>query len=199
MLKKDVLLHMTISKHQSIGLIFLAVLWAACGSDKSISDRVALSEVAYYLESNPVYETAEVAYGEVKFSQKSDADLLKAYQQLEKGGYVTLELLKERKRFLSKDSTFVYLVKLTDKSIPFVLEKTDKKATVKTVEYTLDEDGGILVEQTGKNRAKATVTLKKADTDFVDFAEKGANNNASFTKNTYTLRFNKETGWGVTK
>ncbi|MBK1441743.1 hypothetical protein JHJ32_17220 [Parapedobacter sp. ISTM3] len=189
---------MMIVKHQSL-IVILTLLWAACGSDKSISDRVALSEVTYHLESNPVFETAEMEYGEVKFDQKSDADLLATYKELEKGGYVTLELLKERKRFLAKDSTFVYLVKLTNKSIPFVLEKTDKKATVKTVEYTLDEDGGIAVEQTGKNRAKATVTLKKTETDFVDFAKKGADNNASFTKKTYTLRFNKETGWGVTK
>lgn len=178
-------------------LFIFALAFAACGSDKSISEHVALNEVAHYLKSNPVYETADMAYGEVKFSQKSDADLLVAYQQLEKDGYATLERLKERKRFLSKDSTFVYLVKLTDKSIPFVLDKTAKKATVKTVEYTLDENGGVYIEQTGKNRAKATVTLRKTETDFVDFAKKGVDNNASFTKKTYNLRFNAETGWGV--
>ena len=175
------------------------VAFAACGSDKSISERVALGEVAHYLRSNPIYETADMEYGEVKFSQKSDTDQLAAYQRLEKEGYVTLELLKERKRFLSKDSTFVYLIKLTDKSIPFVLDKTDKRATVKTFEYALDEDGGVHVEQTGKNRAKATVTLRKTETDFADFAKKGADNNASFAKKTYSLRFNAETGWEVTK
>lgn len=177
----------------------VAAIFVACGSDKSISARVALGEVGFYLESNPVYETAEIDYGEVRFSQKSDAGLLSAYQELEKGGYVTMELLKERKRFLSKDSTFVYLIKLTDKSIPFVLKKTDKKATVKTAGYTLDEEGGVHIEQTGKNRAKATVTLTKSETDFADFAKKGADNNASFIKKTYSLRFNSETGWGVTK
>lgn len=171
----------------------------ACGSEKSISERIALAEVAHYLESNPVYETADIEYGEVKFAQKSDAEALVSYENLEKGGYVTLELLKERKRFLSKDSTFVYLIKLTDKSIPFVLEKTDKKATVKTFEYTLDDAGGVHIEQTGKNRAKATVTLTKKETDFADFAKKGADNNASFTKKTYSLRFNGELGWEVTK
>lgn len=182
----------------SIACCFTATL-LACGSDKSISERVALAEVAHYLESNPVYETADLDYGEVKFTQKSEAALLASYQSLEKGGYVTLELLKERKRFLSKDSTFIYLIKLTDKSIPFVLEKTDKKATVKAFEYTLDEDGGVHIEQTGKNRAKATVTLTKNETDFADFAKKGADNNASFTKKTYSLRFNGELGWEVTK
>jgi len=180
-------------------VLSIAAIFAACGSNKSISERVALSEVGFYLESNPVYETADIDYGEVKFNQQADADLLTAYQQLEKGGYITMELLKERKRFLSKDSTFVYLIKLTDKSIPLVLEKTDKKATVKTAEYALDEEGGALIEQTGKNRAKATVTLTKSETDFADFAKKGTDNNASFIKKTYSLRFNSETGWGVTK
>lgn len=177
---------------------FMAIAMA-CGGDKSISDRVALAEVVNYLESNPVYETAEMEYGEVKLDKKSDAEMLAAYRELEKGGFVTLELLKERKRFLSKDSTFTYLVKLTDKSIPYVLKETDKKATVKTAEYALDEDGGVHVEQTGKNRAKATVTLRKAETDFTDFAKKGSGSNASFVKKTYTLRFNGESGWEVIK
>ncbi|MEC3879686.1 hypothetical protein [Parapedobacter sp. 10938] len=182
-----------------LSMLCLVTIFGACGSDKSISDRVALGEISFFLESNPVYETAEIDYGEVKFSQKQDADLFTAYEALEKNGYVTMELLKERKRFLSKDSIFIYLVKLTDKSIPFVLEKTEKRAKVKTATYALDEGGGAHIEQTGKNRAKATVTLSKSETDFADFAKKGADNNASFIKKTYSLRFNSETGWGVTK
>src|SRR3546814_14438859 len=98
-----------------------------------------------------------------------------------------MELLKERNRFLSKDSTFVYLIKLTDKSIPFVLEKTDKWATVKTTVSALDEAGGAHIEQTGKNRANATVTLTKSETDLADFAPKGTENNASFIKQPYAL------------
>ena len=180
-------------------VVCMVGIFGACGNDKSISERVALGEVVFFLESNPVYETAEIAYGEVRFRQRQDADLLTAYQALEKNGYVSMELLKGHKRFLSKDSTFVYLIKLTDKSIPFVLEKTEKRATIKTATYALDEDGGAHIEQTGKNRAKATVTLSKSETDFADFAEKGADNNASFIKKTYSLRFNGETGWGVTK
>ncbi len=180
-------------------VLCLAAVLVACGNDKSISERVALGEVGFFLESNPIYETADIEYGEVKFRQKSDADLLAGYQGLEKGGYVSMELLKERKRFLSKDSTFVYLIKLTDKSIPYVLQKTDKSAKVKTAAYALDEKGGAHIEQTGKNRAKATVTLTKTETDFADFAKKGTDNNASFIKKTYSLRFNKDTGWEVTK
>lgn len=182
-----------------LSMLCMITIFAACGSDKSISERVALGEIGFFLESNPVYETADIDYGEVKFSQKQDADLLTAYEALERNGYVTMELLKERKRFLSKDSTFVYLVKLTDKSIPFVLEKTEKKAKVKIAEYTLDDQGGAHIEQTGKNRAKATVTLSKSETDFADLAEKGSDSNASFIKKTYSLRFHSETGWGVTK
>ena len=137
-----------------IPLFAATLLWAACGNEKSISDRIALSEIAYYIESNPIYDTANMDYGEIKISQQADSGLLAAYERLERGGYVAMERLKSRKKFLSKDSTFTYLVKLTDKSIPFVLEKTDKKVTVKTFEYTLDEDGGVLVEQTGKKPCK---------------------------------------------
>ncbi len=181
----------------SVSALMVAI--TACGSDKSITDRVAMGEVEHYLQANPVYDAADMDYGEVRLQQKTDSELIGAYQSLESSGYVTLELLKGRKRFLSKDSTFVYLVKLTDKSIPYVLEKTEKKVRVKTFEYQLDEDGGIHVEQSGKNRAKATVTLRKSETDFADFAKKGVDDNASFTKKTYSLRFNKETGWEVTK
>lgn len=183
---------------RALSILCLATIFGACGGDKSISERVALGEIGYFLESNPVYETADIDYGEVKFRKKTDADLLAAYQALEKNGYLTMELRKERKRFLSKDSTFVYLIKLTDKSIPLVLEKTDKRAKVKTAMYALDEDGGVHIEQTGKNRAKATVTLTKSETDFGDFSKNG-DNNASFIKKTFSLRFNGETGWGVTK
>jgi|SRR5690606_26270156 len=185
--------------YRLLPLLMTGFLWMSCGHEKSISDRVALGEIAHFIESNPVYETADMNYGEMKFSQRSDSTLLAAYEQLEKGGYVTFEKLKERKKFLSKDSAFVYLVKLTDKSIPYVLEKTDRKVKVKTFEYTLDEDGGVQIEQTGKNRAKATVTLRKTETDFADFAKKDPDNNASFTKKTYSLRFNSDTGWEVVK
>src|SRR3546814_929230 len=139
-----------------LAVLCTAAFFGACGSEKSISERVALGEIGFFIESNPVYETVEIDYGEVKFRQKADTDLLTAYEALEKSGYVTMELLKERKRFLSKDSTFVYLIKLTDKSIPFVLEKTDKWAKVKTTVYALDEAGGAHIEQTGKTRAKTT-------------------------------------------
>jgi len=47
-------------------VLSMAAIFAACGSNKSISERVALGEVGFYLESNPVYETAEIDYGEVK-------------------------------------------------------------------------------------------------------------------------------------
>lgn len=190
---------MTRSYNWSLPLFIIGYLWAACSSEKSISDRVALGEIAHYIESNPVYETTAIAYGEIKVSQQSDSDLIIAYDRLKKSGYITMERLKARKKFLSKDSTFVYLVELTDKSIPFVLEKTDKKVTVKTFEYSLDEDGGVSVEQTGNNRVKATVTLRKSETDFADFAKKDPDNHATFTKKTYLLRFNEDAGWEVSK
>ena len=76
-------------------------------------------------------------------------------------------------------------------------ESIDRRATVKTAEYTLDEGDGAHLEQTGKNRAKATVTLHKTETPFSAFAKKSVDH-ASFIKKTYTLRFNDDAGWQVT-
>ncbi len=182
------------------GLLVLSLtLVIACGNKKTLNSRIALNEVAFHLESNPVYETADLDYGEVRFQQRRDSTLLASYQLLESYGYVRLELQKERRRFLSKDTTLSYNVHLTEKSIPFVIEKTDKKATVQTFYYELDRDDEPLIEQTGKNRAKVTVTLTRRETDFADFAKRTVSNNASFIKKTYQFRFDDASGWRITK
>ncbi len=171
---------------------------AAC-SNKEISERVALSEVTNYIENNPVFETGEMDYGEVKFSKKKDAELLATYQKLQKEGYVTMELLKERKRFLSKDSSFTYLIELADKSIPFVVEKSDKRAQVKSYVFKLDDSQAMQLQKSGRSKAKATVTLSRQETDFAPFAPKTKGANASFIRKTYTLKFDDDAGWKVSK
>ena len=78
------------------GLLVLSLtLVIACGNKKTLNSRIALNEVAFHLESNPVYETADLDYGEVRFQQRRDSTLLASYQLLESYGYVRLELQKE--------------------------------------------------------------------------------------------------------
>lgn len=177
----------------------LSLLLTACGDKRVINERIALNEIRFHLENNPVYEAVTIDYGEVRFRQNADSALLDAYQHLEQYGYARLELLRERKRFMSRDSVFFYHIHLTDKSIPYVLDKTETKATVRTYEYKLDESVPIHLEETGKNRAKATVTLKQRETDFAMFATKNKSPNASFIKQTYNLRFDEQSGWRITR
>lgn len=185
--------------YRNLGLLAMGLsvfLWG-CTDKRVINDRIALNEIKYHLENNPVYETTTLNYGEVRFSKKSDSVLMDAYEHLEAFGYVKLELVNERKRFLSRDSVFTYVVHLTDRSIPYVLDKTADKATVKTYYYELDESEPALLEQTGKNRAKATVTLRQRETDFSMFAPKSRASSASFIKKTYNFRFDENSGWRI--
>lgn len=177
--------------------MLLSFLLVNCTNKKEINERIALNEITYHLENFPVYETAEFAYGEVKFSKKNEADLLDVYETLEKYGYIRLDILKERKKFLSSDSIFTYDVFLTEKSIPYVTKKTEKTATVKTYEYVIDESESVILEQTGKNRVKATVTLKQQETDFAPLAKKNRASSASFLKKSYNFRFDETIGWSI--
>lgn len=177
----------------------LSLLLGACGDKRELNERIAMNEIEYYLENFPEYETTELEYGEMTFNNKKDADMLEAYEQLEKYGYVRLELLKEKKKFLSRDSVFIYNVFLTDKAIPFVTKKSANKATVKTFEYVLDKSEGVLLEPSGKNRVKATATLKQQETDFSIIAKKNRASSASFLKKTYTFRFDETSGWAISR
>jgi hypothetical protein len=107
--------------------------------------------------------------------------------------------LKEaKKKFLSKDSSYVYQIKLTDKASPLVLKQDDDKATVKVVEYILSDEKPVDFSQVNSSTAKVTVSLKKVDTDFAPF-EKDANANSNFITKTYKLKLSKDEGWKVQK
>jgi hypothetical protein len=169
----------------------------SCSDPKILQPRTAMNEIRHYLENTPVYEMTEMAYGEVRLRSAQDQKQIDAYKKLEQYGYIKMELMKESKRFLSKDSTFTYLISLTDKTIPFVLEKTDKKVKVKTFYYELDDTEEAHLEQTGKNRMKATVTLHRKETDFADLVDKTNRSHATFIKKSYTFRFNDQFGWEI--
>lgn len=181
-----------------MGITVIALI-SACSNKHVLNERIALTEVRYHLENNPVYETVIIDYGEVKFKKSQDSLLLDAYEHLVNYGYATMDLLDERRRFLSRDSTFTYNIRLTDKAIPYVLEQSADKITVKTYDFILVESDPIHLEQSGKNRAKVTVTLKQQETDFAMFAEKNRKSNASFIKRTYNMRFDDASGWRIAR
>lgn len=181
-----------------VGMAFISLIFA-CDNKHILNERIALTEVRYHLENNPVYETVTIDYGEVRFRKSQDSLLLDAYENLVNYGYATMDLMDERRRFLSRDSTFTYNIRLTDKAIPYVLEQSADKVTVKTYDFILEESDPIHLEQSGKNRAKVTVTLKQQETDFAMFAEKNRKANASFIKRTYNMRFDDTSGWRIAR
>lgn len=177
-------------------ILSLIGLFSLSCSEKNISESNAISQIESYLENNLTYETTNFDFGEVKFKGKTQ--LLKSYKEMDSLGYIEMQLEKGRKRFLSKDSTYTYIVKLTDKSGPFVLEKDSKRAKVKTYYYELDKSVPIHIEQKGKTKVVAKVSLKKQQTDFARFSE-DKNPHSTFTKQEFSFKLDKEGSWSLVK
>lgn len=179
-------------------LFIISLSFTACGDKASLSEDVALNSIEAYLKSNPIYETVEINIGEVKFSLKKDKNDLKAYKELEEKGYVNLNLVKQKKKFLSKDSVFTYEVKLTEKARPFVLKQKKETVEVKSLEYQLGDKEQARIELTGKKTAKAVLTLKKVANDF-SILGYDKNPHTDFIVKTFNLNYKKDKGWIVTK
>ncbi|WP_316830942.1 hypothetical protein [Pedobacter aquatilis] len=179
-------------------LAFLIIGFAGCKSKTTINQDEAGTVITEYLTANPEYKTTRFSFGEIKFSSKSDkADLVK-YKNLESAGMVKLSLKEANKKFLSKDSSYVYQITLTDKASPLVLKQDEDKATVKVVEYILSDEKPVDFSQVNSSTAKVTVSLKKVNTDFAPF-DKNANENSNFITKTYKLKLSKDEGWKVQK
>lgn len=179
-------------------LFIISLSFTACGDKASLSEDVALNSIEAYLKSNPIYETVEINIGEVKFSLKKDKNDLKAYKELEEKGYVNLNLVKQKKKFLSKDSVFTYEVKLTEKARPFVLKQKKETVEVKSLEYQLGDKEQARIELTGKKTAKAVLTLKKVANDF-SILGYDKNPHTDFIVKTFNLNYKKDKGWIVIK
>jgi hypothetical protein len=177
----------------AIGLAFLS----GCGTETTINDDEAASVISNYLKENPEYKTASFTFGEMKFRQNKDQEELKKYRELESSGYITMDIQEQKKVFLSKDSSFVYLIKLTEKAAPFVLDQSKDKAKVKTIIYEMNQDKPVDFAKTNDRSAKATVTLMKVETDFYPFDDNKGSNSDFMTKS-YKLRHKKDQGWVVT-
>lgn len=176
----------------ALGFLFIS----GCGTETTINDDEAASVISNYLDENPEYKTASFNFGEMKFRQNKDQEELNKYKELEESGYITMDVQEQKKVFLSKDSSFIYLIKLTEKSAPFVLEQGNDKAKVKTIIYEMDNDKPVNFVKTNNNSAKVTVTLVKAETDFYPF-DNNKGSNSEFITKTYKLKHKKDEGWVV--
>lgn len=179
-------------------LTFVVFAFGSCKNIAKINADEAGEVITDYLKANPEYKTARFNFGEIKFNSEKEMKELEKYRQLANDGYVSLALKEGKKKFLSKDSSFVYLIKLTDKASDLVLKQDEDRATVKVVNYELASEKPVNFNRVNDNNAKVTVTLKKINTVFAPF-QKNQDENSNFITKTYRLKFDKEEGWKVTK
>ncbi len=179
-------------------LIFFSyiLLLLSCGDPTQIEADDASKLISKHLETAPEFKTIRFDFGEMKFNSDADMSRLEVYKELANEGLVELEQIEGKKKFLSKDSAFVYVIKLTDKASDFVLKQADGKATVKAVIYELDPDKTVTFNQVNENHAKVTVHLKKINTPFAPFQRK-SDEFSDFITKTYRLKFDKNAGWMV--
>lgn len=173
--------------------VFL-LLVTGCKKTGSIDEGTAAEVISNYLQSNPEYESIALETGEVKFRGRKDKINMDHYKAIADKGLITMELEKQKKRFLSSDSAYVYHVSLTDKSKAYVLKQSNNKATIRAVDYVLDEEKPVKLIKSDGRVAKVTVSLKRKENDFSVFL-KSKTSTAGFLTKTYKLRFKKEEGW----
>lgn len=181
-------------------ILFALVIttFGACKNVATINESEAGEVIVTYLKGNPEYKTDRFHFGEMKFNSKKDMVELEKYKTLANEGYISLALQEGKKKFLSKDSSFVYMIKLTDKASDLVLKQDDEKATVKVVNYELASEKPVNFSRVNDNNAKVTVSLKKINTVFAPF-QRNSKDNSDFITKTYRLKLDKEEGWKVNK
>lgn len=179
-------------------LTLFVIAFGGCKDVAKINADEAGEVITEYLTANPEYKTGRFNFGELKFNSQKDMLELEKYKTLASDGYVSLALQESKKKFLSKDSSFVYMIKLTDKASDLVLKQDEDKATVKVVTYELASEKPVNFNRVNDNNAKVTVSLKKVNTPFAPF-QKNADDNSNFITKTYRLKLHKEEGWKVVK
>ena len=179
-------------------LVLLVFAFGGCKDVAKINADEAGAVITNYLKANPEYKTAHFNYGELKFNSDKEMIELAKYRQLASDGYVSLTLVEGKKKFLSKDSSYVYLIKLTNKGSDLVLKQDNDKATVKVVVYELASEKPVDFNIVNNNNAKVTVSLKKTNTPFSPFQKK-QDENSDFLTKTYRLKLDKDEGWKIVK
>jgi hypothetical protein len=175
-------------------LAFIAFA-TACKNETSINEDDASEVIEEHLVIEPEYETTTFRFGELKFRGGKDQQELEKYKELESKGLIEMVLDEKKKVFLSKDTSFVYQVRLTEKAAPLVIDQGKDKATVKALNYSLDDTKPVNFVKSNNKTAKATVSLKKSETEFYPFLNKDSN--SDFISKTYKLRLKKDKGWEV--
>lgn len=188
----------TMKRYTYILIALITLSFSACKNVATISESEAAEVIVTYLKGNPEYKTDKFHFGELTFNSRKEMGELEKYKTLANEGFVSLTLQDSKKKFLSKDSSFVYLVKLTDKASDLVLKQDDDKATVKVVNYELASEKPVNFSRVNDNNAKVTVSLKKVNTVFAPF-QKNSKDNSEFITKTYRLKLDKEEGWKVNK
>ena len=186
-------------KNQVLSLLILFVLViGGCKDIAKINAEEAGKVITDYLKANPEYKTTRFSFGELRFNSNKEMKELENYRQLAGEGYISLTLKEAKKKFLSSDSSFTYLVQLTDKASELVLKQDVDKATVKVVIYELASEKPVDFNRVNDNNAKVTVSLKKVNTPFAPF-QKDQEANSNFLTKTYRLKLDKVEGWKVVK
>ncbi|MCY1510331.1 hypothetical protein D9M68_447060 [compost metagenome] len=180
-------------------LLACVTLWvSACKNTGKITADEAGEVITDYLKNNPEYKTGKFHFGEMKFNSKSERVELEKYKALENDGYISMDLREGKKKFLSRDSSFIYIIKLKDKASELVIRQDENKATVKVALYELSDEKPVNFNLVNDHQAKVTVTLKKVNTAFGSF-QKNNDENSEFITRTYRLKLDKEEGWRVAK
>lgn len=185
-------------KYTFILIALITIAFGACKNVATISEAEASEVIVTYLKGNPEYKTDRFEFGKLTFNSRKEMGELEQYKTLANEGFITLTLQESKKKFLSKDSSFVYLVKLTDKASDLVLKQDNDKATVKVVNYELSSEKPVNFSRVNDNNAKVTVSLKKVNTVFAPF-QRNSKDHSDFITKTYRLKLDKEEGWKVNK
>lgn len=180
--------------HLSLLSIFIIAV-IGCKQSSSINATDASEKITAYLIAKPESKNDKFEFGEIKFNSETEMEELAKYKTLADSGYVTLTLIEAKKKFLSKDTSYTYNVKLTENASPFVIEQNNDKATVRVINYILADEKPVDFFVVNDNNAKVTVTLQKSATPFTPF--NSDKDNSAFITKTYKLKFEKDKGWFV--
>ena len=103
--------------------ILFVIAFGGCKNPSTINESEAGDVITSYLKGNPEYKTDRFHYGEMKFNSKKEMVELEKYKTLADEGYISMDLVQGKKKFLSRDSSFTYIIKLTGKASALVLKQ----------------------------------------------------------------------------
>lgn len=178
----------------TIAVFFLLFMAGCKGGAGNLDEGTATDVIAAHLKTNPEFESVRIPVGEMKFRSKNDQLELEKYKSLQAKGLVGMTLENQKKKFLSKDSVYVFQISLTDQAKPYVLKQDASKATLRALDYVLDPEKPITLIKGDSRVARVTVSLKKERNDFAIFL-KDKETSSNFITKTYKLKFKKEEGW----